>query len=89
MNKRELVIEMSKEVGTQDAAQKALDSFMKHVSAALKSGDPVTLTGFGTFKTVDQKPRDGRNPQTGETIRIPGGRKARFTPGKRLKESVN
>jgi DNA-binding protein HU-beta len=54
----------------------------------MKTGDTVTLVGFGTFKVVERKARKGRNPQTGEEIDIKASKAPKFTPGKALKEAV-
>lgn len=69
-------------------AEKALDALLNGVEEALKTGDKVTLTGFGTFQAVDRKARRGRNPQTGEPIHIPARRAPRFSAGAKLKRSV-
>lgn len=89
MNKTELINEMSKVLQSQKQAQAALDSLLSHVAAALKKGDTVTLTGFGTFKVSKRKARTGRNPSTGEPIKIKAKNVAQFAPGKHLKEAVN
>ncbi len=56
---------------------------------SVKTGDTVTLVGFGAFKVVQRKARKGRNPQTGEEIDIKASKAPKFTPGKALKEAVN
>ncbi|OJW80262.1 MAG: DNA-binding protein HU [Bacteroidetes bacterium 46-16] len=77
MNKAELIDQIAKNAGlTKSQANDALDSFTDSVVAALKKGDKVTLVGFGTFSVTERSARNGRNPQTGETIKI----KARKTP---------
>jgi len=58
------------------------------IAAALKNREKVTLTGFGTFEVRERKPRTGRNPQTGETIQIPGKAVPAFAAGKGLKDQV-
>lgn len=70
------------------AAGKALDSMIKHISKSLKKGDRVTLVGFGTFSVNKRKARTGRNPQTGETIKIKAKKVPKFSPGKSLRESL-
>jgi len=70
------------------AANKALDGFLTGVTKALKKGDKVTLIGFGTFAVKKRSARKGRNPQTGETIKIPATKVPKFTPGKKLKDAV-
>jgi nucleoid DNA-binding protein len=69
-------------------AQKYFDAFEDVVTDALKGGDEVQITGFGKFYVREQKARDGRNPQTGEKMRIPAGTIPAFSAGNSLKESV-
>jgi len=87
MTKRELVENMAKDAGiTKAAANAALNSFIDGVTKALKKKDgKVTLVGFGTFQKVRHKARKGRNPQTGEPIKIKARNAVRFRPGKNLK----
>jgi nucleoid DNA-binding protein len=90
MNKADLVdriagaCDMSK---TQATA--AIDTAVDSITAALKKGDRVALIGFGTFSVSQRKARNGRNPQTGATIKIAARRVAKFTPGAELKKAVN
>ena len=90
MTKAELVDKMSKEAGiSKVAAAAALESFTENVTKALKKKDgKVTLVGFGTFQKTRRKARKGRNPQTGEAIKIKATNVVKFKPGKKLKESV-
>jgi DNA-binding protein HU-beta len=90
MTKAELVEEMGKDAGISKAvANKALDSFTTTVTKALKKKDgKVTLVGFGTFSKVRRKARKGRNPQTGETIKIKASNTVKFKPGKALKDAI-
>ena len=88
MNKSELISEIAKVVSTKKEAQKAVDCMVSSITKALKKGDDVTLTGFGTFKVVKRKARKGRNPYTGEEIKIKATRAPKFAPGKALKEAV-
>lgn len=90
MTKAELVDKMAKEANiSKVAASSALSAFMDGVTKALKKKDgKVTLVGFGTFAKVRRKARKGRNPQTGETIKIKACNVVKFKPGKTLKESV-
>ncbi|WP_432735139.1 HU family DNA-binding protein [Maridesulfovibrio sp. FT414] len=69
-------------------ANVALEAVLSAIEDGLKEEGNVTLTGFGTFKTVERSSRTGRNPQTGETIQIPASRGVKFTPGKFLKDAV-
>ena len=63
-----------------------VETFMGSVSAALEKGDRVTLVGFGTFAISHHKARNGRNPQTGDSITLPARRAARFSPGLELRK---
>ena len=90
MTKAELVDKMAKEAEiSKIAASAALNSFMDGVIKALKKKEgKVTLVGFGTFTKVRRKARTGRNPQTGDPIKIKARSVVKFKPGKGLKESV-
>ena len=88
MNKGDLINEVAKVVSTKKKAQEAVDCVFSSITKALKKGDTVTLVGFGTFKVTQRKARKGRNPQTGEEIKITASKAAKFTPGKPLKEAV-
>ena len=88
MNKGELIDEVAKVVSTKKEAQVAVDCVLSSITKSLKMGKDVTLTGFGTFKVVKRKARKGRNPSTGETIKIKASKAVKFTPGKSLKEAV-
>jgi DNA-binding protein HU-beta len=89
MNKGDLINEVAKVVSTKKEAQGAVDCVISSITKALKKGDAVTLVGFGTFKVTKRKARKGRNPQTGEEIKIKASKAPKFTPGKSLKEAVN
>ena len=71
------------------AAARALDSLIDGITKALKQGDKVTLVGFGTFSVSKRKARKGRNPQTGEEIKIAASKAPKFTAGKALKQALN
>jgi nucleoid DNA-binding protein len=88
MNKGDLINEVAKVVSTKKEAQEAVDCVFSSITKALNKGDTVTLVGFGTFKVTQRKARKGRNPQTGEEIKIKASKAAKFTPGKSLKETV-
>ena len=90
MTKAELVEKMAKDAKiSKVAAANALNSFMANITKALKKKDgKVTLVGFGTFAKVRRKARKGRNPQTGEPIKIKATNVVKFRPGKKLKEAV-
>lgn len=90
MTKAELVGQMAQDAGiSKVAASAALDSFMANVTKTLKKKDgKVTLVGFGTFSKSRRKARKGRNPQTGEVIKIKASNVVKFKAGKKLKEAV-
>ena len=90
MTKAELVEKMAKDAGiSKTAASAVLQSFTKNVTKALKKkGGKVTLVGFGTFSKVRRKARKGRNPQTGEPIKIKASNVVKFKPGKKLKDAI-
>lgn len=89
MNKGDLVNEVAKVIGSKKTAQDAVDSVFSSITQALKKKDDVTLVGFGSFKVSKRKARKGRNPQTGEAIKIAAKKVPKFTPGKALKDAVN
>jgi len=90
MTKAELVEQMANDAGiTKTAAEAALQSMIDGITGALKGKDgKITLVGFGTFQKVRRKARKGRNPQTGESIKIKASTSVKFKPGKKLKETV-
>ncbi len=88
MNKGELVNEVAKIVSTKKEAQAAVDCVFTSITKALKKKDTVTLVGFGTFKVNKRKARQGRNPQTGEAIKIKAKKVPKFVAGKSLKDAV-
>lgn len=89
MNKADLINAIAKEAEiSKKSSEIALNTFMAAVTKALKKGDSVVLTGFGTFSTMKRKARTGRNPQTGAEIKIPAKTAPKFKPGKALKDSV-
>ncbi len=89
MTKGDLVAKMAKDARvTKRAAEAALDSAIKGIKESLKKGKKVTLVGFGTFALGRRKARTGRNPQTGQPIKIPAARVVRFRPGAELKKAV-
>ena len=90
MTKAELIDQMAKDAGiSKTAATVALNSFTDSVTKALKKKDgKVTLVGFGTFSKSRRKARKGRNPQTGEVIKIKASTAVKFKAGKKLKEAV-
>jgi DNA-binding protein HU-beta len=90
MTKAELIEKMAKDANvTKAAAGRALESFVEGVTTGLKKrNSKVTLVGFGTFRNVYRKTRQGRNPQTGEKIKIKGRNAVTFKAGKTLKDKV-
>jgi nucleoid DNA-binding protein len=89
MNKADLINEVANVVSTKTEAQAAVDCVLQSIVGTLKKGDVVTLVGFGTFKVVKRKARQGRNPQTGAEIQISASNAPKFVPGKALKDTVN
>lgn len=89
MNKAQLVEMVSaKTHTTKNQSELILDATLEVIQKALKKGDEVKLVGFGTFSRTSRKPRQGRNPKTGEAVKIPSAYVPRFKPGKDFKESV-
>lgn len=90
MNKSELVAAIAEqtELSKKDA-EKALASFVDVVSVELSKGGKIQLVGFGTFDVAERSAREGRNPQTGATMKIPASKAPRFKAGKALKDVVN
>ena len=90
MNKSDLIEAMAADAGVSKAAAgRALDSLMKNVKKTLKGGGKLVLVGFGSFSVKERPAREGRNPQTGATIKIPKRKVVTFKPGSELKDSVN
>ncbi len=90
MNKTELVAAMAEQAGlSKKDAEQALKAFTDVVSSELKKGGKVQLVGFGTFEISERAAREGRNPQTGETMKIAASKAPKFKPGKALKDFVN
>ena len=89
MNKKEFVKELSKNTDmTQSQSTKVIDEISRIISKVLQTGEDINLKGLGSFKIVERKARKGRNPKTGEEIKIPKKSVVKFTPYKDLKESV-
>ena len=90
MTKAEFVKQLKEQAGLSTLAQAeaAYEKLFGIITGALKKGDAVSVTGFGSFKVIDRKARKGRNPRTGKEIKIPASKAVKFTPGKALKESV-
>lgn len=90
MTKAELVQKIHAKSGLATKAQTeaALDATIAALTDALKAGESVTFTGFGSFKVTNRAARKGRNPRTGKEITIPASKAVKFTTGKMLKEAV-
>lgn len=90
MNKTELVTAIAEqaEISKKDA-EKALKAFTDVVAEGLKNGDKIQLVGFGTFEVSERAAREGRNPQTGESMTIAASKTPKFKAGKALKDAVN
>ena len=89
MNKGELIEAIANDASiTKAQARAALEAFVGNAQRSLKSGEKVTLTGLGTFSVSTRGERTGRNPQTGQSIRIPARRIAKFSVGKALKDAI-
>jgi DNA-binding protein HU-beta len=89
MTKAELITSIGKEAKiSKAAAEKALNAFTNTVTKALKKGEKLALTGFGTFSVARRRARTGRNPRTGKEIKIPSTRVAKFKAGNLLKNAV-
>lgn len=90
MNKAALITKISNDAEiTRAAAATAIDSLMEGITGSLKRGQRVTLVGFGTWSTSKRKARTGRNPQTGQTIKIKAKTVVRFKAGADLNKKVN
>ena len=90
MNKTELIAAVAEqaEISKKDS-EKALKAFIDVVTEQLKKGDKVQLVGFGTFEVSERAAREGRNPQTGKTMKIEACKAPKFKAGKALKDAIN
>ena len=90
MNKSELIERMASDADiSKAAAERALESFTTSVQSTLKKGGSVTLVGFGSWSVTKRAARTGRNPKTGEAIKIKARKAPKFTPGKGFKDALN
>ncbi len=90
MNKTELIAAVAEQAElTKKDAEKAVKAFTDVIAAQLKKGEKVQLVGFGTFEVSKRAAREGRNPQTGKTMKIKASKTAKFKAGKALKDSLN
>ena len=90
MTKQTLIEAIAAKSGlTKADSSRALEAFMTTVAETLKKGDKISLTGFGTFQTTKRAAREGRNPRTGEVVKIAARKSVSFKAGSKLKEAVN
>jgi DNA-binding protein HU-beta len=90
MTKADLIEGLSNKLGmNKGEAEKAVNIMLDDIIGALKQGERVNISGFGTFAVSMREARTGRNPKTGESIEISASRSAKFKPGKQLKDSLN
>ncbi|NOY39887.1 MAG: HU family DNA-binding protein [Nitrospirae bacterium] len=89
MTKSDLIDKVASDAGLSKAdAGKALDAVLENIKKSLKKNQKVTLVGFGTFSVTKRKARKGRNPRTGEEIKIAAAKVPKFIPGKGLKDAI-
>jgi DNA-binding protein HU-beta len=90
VNKNELIAAVADEAGLSKAdSEKAVNAVFDAIADSLKKGDEVRLMGFGSFAVSERAASEGRNPRTGEKIRIPASKQVKFKVGKGLKDAVN
>ena len=90
MNKADLIERMASDADiSKAAAERALESFTTSVQSTLKKGGTVALVGFGSWSVTKRAARTGRNPKTGEPLKIAARKAPKFTPGKALKDALN
>ena len=90
MNKTEFVAAIAEKTElTKKDAEAAVKAFAEVVTEELKKGEKIQIVGFGTFEVSQRKEREGRNPQTGETMKIAASKAPKFKPGKALKDAIN
>ena len=90
MTKADLIEGLSNKLAMNNSeAEKAVNIMLDDIITALKAGERVNISGFGTFAVSMREARTGRNPKTGESIEISASRSAKFKPGKQLKDSLN
>jgi DNA-binding protein HU-beta len=89
MTKTEFVAKFAEKTGfTKVDSEKAVNAFLETVTDSLKTGEKVVFTGFGSFEVTERAAKEGRNPQTGETIHIAAAKAPKFKAGKTLKDAV-
>ena len=89
MNQSDLITQVSDQTGmARGETGKVIAAVIDGITEALRNGEEVRLAGFGSFSVVERGEREGRNPRTGETVRIPASKAARFSPAKTVKEAL-
>ncbi len=90
MNKNDLVLSLASEYECSKAhAQELVDFVLGSITSAVQKGEEVALHGFGRFKVTERAARKGRNPQSGEPVKIPASKRVKFEAAKAFKDSVN
>jgi DNA-binding protein HU-beta len=90
MSKKDLIDAVAQNAElTKEKAGVAVDAVLEHIRSSMRKGEEVRIPDFGTFKVAARKAREGRNPATGATIKIPASRVPKFSPSKGLKEQLN
>lgn len=90
MNKNELIAQVAKDANlSKNDASQAVEATLNAIIGALAKNDEVRLVGFGTFSVATRAATEGRNPRTGETIKIPASKAPKFKAGKAFKDAVN
>ena len=90
MNRSELISAVSNRTGlSRRESESVLSAFVYEIASGVRSGEDIRITGFGTFKLRQRKARQGRNPRTGEAVRIKASKGIAFTPGATLKADLN
>lgn len=90
MNQSDLIETVAAASGlTKNDASKVVQEVFQKIAASLGTGDEVRIAGFGTFAVSERAEREGRNPQTGETIKIAAAKAPKFKPAKQLRDAVN
>ena len=90
MSKKDLIDAVAENAElTKEKAGVAVDAVLEHIRSSMRKGEEVRIPDFGTFKVAARKAREGRNPATGATIKIPASRVPKFSPSKGLKEQLN
>ena len=90
MSKKDLIDAVASHAEiTKEKAGHAVDAILDHIKTSMKKGDEVRIPDFGTFKVAKRKAREGRNPATGEPLKIAAAKVPKFTPSKGLKDLLN